>query len=273
MKLIRLIPIVLFVSISTLGISQKVKLKYALTTGDSYQWAMDIDQKIDMTVQGQPMAMTQKLQFFMGFKIAEVYKDSFRVEQTIERIKMNQKVMGMDMVYDSDNPDMNNPMAAQMHQMFESFIGDSIIIVLDNYGNKLRTDFGGLETNQEFIRNVGSSNQFIVFPQKTLKVGDSWEDEVEPLVETGIMTNVKYTLTNVESGLATIKFEGKVTTDKEKSAGMEMKGEQSGELTIDTKTGWLNTSKVSQDMDMVINQNGMSIPAKVSGDVSVTTIR
>lgn len=273
MKLRRIIPLILLVGISTFNYAQKVNLKYDLKKGDYYQWEMNIDQVIDMNVQGQDMSMTQKLKFFTGVNVLEEYDDSIRIEQKIERVKMDQQVMGMNINYDSDNPSTSDPMAAQMDQMFKSFIGEPIIIVLDKLGNTLRTDLGKLADNQEFARNAGSSAQFVVFPEKTLKVGDSWEDSIKPLVETGINTQVKYTLLNVESGIATLKFEGKVTTEEGSEQGMKMSGKQEGKIKIEVKSGWTDSSDIEQNMDMEINQGGMVMPAKVKGTVSMKTNR
>jgi hypothetical protein len=271
MKLKQIFPIILLAGISTLNFAQKVNLEYNLEKGNYYQWEMILDQEIDMKVQGQDMSMTQKIEFFTGNTVQEVFKDSFRIEQKIERVKMNQQVMGMTVNYDSDSPNSSDPMAAQMDQMFKSFIGEPMIIVLDKLGNTVRTDLGKLEDNPEFARNAGSTAQFIIFPEKTLKVGDSWEDTINPLVETGIITKVKYTLAKVESGTATLKFEGDVTSIEGNELGMNMSGKQKGEVKIDLKSGWTDSSEITQDMEMEINQNGMIIPAKVKGTAILKT--
>lgn len=271
MNLKQIIPIILLAGISTFNHAQKVNLAYNLEKGKYYKWEMTLDQEIDMKVQGQDMSMVQKIEFFTGNNILEVYKDSLLIEQKIERVKMNQQVMGMNINYDSDSPNASDPMAAQMDQMFKSFIGEPVLIVLDKMGNTLRTDLGKLADNKEFARNAGSSAQFIVFPGKTLKVGDSWEDNISPYVETGILTQAKYTLVKVESDMVVLNFEGEIISKEGNELGMKMSGKQKGVIKIDMKSGWNNSSEIDQDMDMEINQNGMSIPAKVKGKASLKT--
>ena len=273
MKIKSFLLILFLLGITLTVFSQKkAELKYNLKKGGHYINSMKINQTIDMELQGQPMKMDQEISFIIDSYISEVYKDSFKIATTINRVILNQNIMGNQITYDSDtNIDLENPMIEQINKVFGGLLHKSIIQVYDKSGNIIRADLGELAEDEVFAQNFGSSLQLPVYPEGKTKIGDSWENNIIPLVKSGIEIKIKYTLEEIESGRARISFESTVDSFEDTSMNLEMNGNQTGEIIVDLKSGWSNSSAVKQIVNMTINQNGMTFPAKVTGKVITTS--
>ena len=247
---------------------KKVELKYNLPSGKEYSTQINMVQTIAMEVNGQAMELDQVMTFFMGIKVIENYGDSTKLTLSIDRIKMNQKVMGMDIKYDSDSIDTSNPMAAQMHEGMKGILGKKIEQVMAPNGKILRVDLGDLEDDAEFAKNMGNLGQYVVYPDGKIKVGVSFEQDAQQIVENGVITKMKYTLAKIENGIAVFNVEGTITSEEGNEMGIEMEGTQSGTMSVDINTGWQLKGDIEQQMEMVIQQGGMSMPAQVQGTVS-----
>ncbi len=269
MKFIKPALVTLLMLISVFSFAQKkVELKYNLPTGKEYSNHVKIVQTVAMEANGQSFDIDQVMSFFIGVGIVENYGDSIKLSQTINRVKMNQKVMGMDINYDSDSIDTSNPMAAQMHEAMKGILGKKIEQVIAASGKILRTDLGDLKDNPEFAKNMGALGQYMVYPEGKIKVGESFEQEVQQMVANGIRTKMKYTLAKIEDGIAIFNVEGTVTSEEGNQTGIQMEGKQTGTVSIGINTGWQLAGEIEQQMEMVVQQAGMSMPAQVQGKIT-----
>jgi len=252
---------------------KSVQLMYNLSEGDQYSYTTKIDQDIVFEASGQTMTLDQLMDFYMTSSVKKV-SDSITIVSTIDRIKMTQKIFGMEVKFDSDEPSANqNPMAAKISEAFGSLIGKSYVMVMDKFGNIGSLDVSEISDNEDLANNLSSGTNFASYPENAVSVGDSWERDIEPLKTSDMMFHVKYTLLKLSGSQATLKIEGTITANKidQLDADMNLSGEQNGEMIIDSKTGWLIESNVDQNMKLFIEQNGTKFPATIDGTVNTTS--
>jgi hypothetical protein len=256
-----------------LNAQKSVQLKYKVTQGDQYSYEMKMDQDIVFQASGQTMTLDQVIEFYMTSSIAKV-SDSITIESKINRVVMNQKIFGMDMKYDSDVPATDqNPMAAKIAEAMGGLINKGYSMVMDDYGNVGKVDVSQVTDNEDLANNLGSGANFAVYPEKSVSVGDSWEKDIEPIKTSDMKFHAKYTVLKLSGSEAVLKFDGTITANKidDVDVDMNLSGTQSGEITVDVKTGWLIKSEVEQELKLDIEQNGAKFPATISGVITTTS--
>ena len=101
-----------------------------------------------------------------------------------------------------------------------------------------------------------------IFPNKEVKVGDSWQKTTTP----GGPLAVKYTSTNkvtdIEGDMVTLEENSKI---EGLSADMNMKGNITGSMTVDSRSGLVVSA--DQDMKMTIVTGGKEV--KVIGKTKI----
>jgi hypothetical protein len=255
--------------IFSVSAQKAIELKYHLKKGDKFQSTMDMNQDIDMEVQGQSMTINQKMGFEFSYEVTRVEADSFDLKTVIDVVTMNQSVMGMDIVYDSrDSSTFNNPtVGTKISDEMNKLIGAAITTTLSTNGNVGKVDLGSLDADNNIAGNMKASFSKAVFPDHKVKVGDSWNHDITTSGLADMTMHMKYTLTKVTRKQAFISVEG--TIDSQDSD--QLKGTLSGEMTIDRKTGWTVYSTIDQDIEMQMEQQGMSFPATISGTYEITS--
>jgi len=274
LNLVSILSMVLFVPFFVVqSFAQKsADLKYVLNKGDVYSYVMEIDQDIVFEANGQPMALDMLIIFENSTKVAGVTPDSINLESTIDRVKMTQGIFGMQITYDSDDPaTAQNPMAAKIAESMGMIIGKSYTQVMDDKGGVIRMDMGNLSDNEDFADNLNSGTQFAIYPDHKIKIGDSWEEDISPVEESDMKIHAKYTLLKLSSKQATIKFDGTISANTMQDMDLKLNGTQTGEMIVDTKSGWLIESNVDQEIEMDLEQNGQKFPATISGTIKTTS--
>ena len=273
-KLITIISIIMLMPAFVISsfAQKKVELKYNMTEGDVYNYTIDTDQDIVIDANGMTMAMDNLVTFVMVQKIIEVTADSIKVEGEISRTKMTQNFMGMSIIYDSDDPSSSqNPMAAKMGEEFSKLINKPFYLVMDHKGNMGAMDISNLSDNDDIAKNLNSGSQYANYPEGKVAVGDSWEKEITPMEGSDMKFKAKYTLLKISGKQATIGIEGTISSNSIQGEDIKMSGTMEGEMIVDIKTGWLIESTMDQDLELDIEQNGMSFPATITGTTTTTS--
>jgi len=266
---------VLFLFSSLTVLSQKsVDLKYHVSTGDQYDYLISTDQDVTFDANGQTMALNQTVEFKILSTIEDVTRDSIEIESKIKKIKMVQSMFGMQLVYDSDDPaTAQNPMIAKIAETMGAMIDKSYSVVMDKRGNMLKVNLKELVDNDNIANNLSSGMQFGTYPDHKIKVGESWEKEITPLKTSDMKVVMKYTLLKISGKKATLGIDGTITANSMEGMDMKMDGTQKGEMTVDTETGWLIESKIDQEIKMDIEQNGIKVPATISGTTTTVSTK
>ncbi|MEQ1677641.1 MAG: DUF6263 family protein [Chitinophagaceae bacterium] len=243
--------------------------------GYDYEMMMDIDQK----VMGQPMKMGMSTYYSMD--VTEDDGIMKTLTTRFDRFKMDMNVAGMDMTVDTDKKatadDDKNPMQ-MMNRIFGAIKGQQFTMKINKEG-KVEEVSGFKEMagaiadsmqldekeraemiakfNQQFNEN-GIKGQFervlYIFPNKEVKVGDSWEKSTSVTGQMAGKYKSTYTVKEIEGDMVTLEEKTKIEGEAE---GSDMDGKVSGILVVDSKSGLV----VNADQDVVIEikKNGQSI--------------
>ncbi len=266
-----LLTLVFLSGLFTATYAQKsVMLKYNLKNGDKFVSTMAMDQEIDMQVQGQSMVINQDMNFEFNYSVTDVTADSFNLHTTISAIKMNQKVMGMEINYDSkDTSTYNNPtVGTKISDEMNKIIGQEIVTTNSVNGNVGSIDLGELDKDNQVASNMKSSFSQAVYPGHKVKVGESWTNDITTNGIAEMQMHITYTLTKATRKQAFINVKGTIVSP---DADAKLKGTLEGEMTVDRKTGWVTHSTFDQDFDLQMEQQGMSFPASVSGTYEINS--
>jgi hypothetical protein len=270
-KIIATIAIVLLPGLLMNLFAQSVELKYDLNNGDKYEYKLHIDQDIVFDAGGQTMALDQLMDFRMTSNVDEKNGDEYKISTSIDAIKMTQSIFGMQITYDSEDPNsMQNPMAAKIGEEMNNIIGSDYTMTMDDKGHVTNVDASDV-SNDELINNISSGSNFAIYKEGSVSVGESWEGDVEPLENSDMKVQMTYTLLKVNNKEATLGLNGTISSNNIDDQEMRMEGTMTGEMRVDVNTGWLIESVLNQEIELDIEQNGQTFPATISGSITTTS--
>jgi len=276
MKIRNQISLVLLVGIVLLNIQnafaqKSALLRYDINTGDKYSFTTNVDIDMSFEAMGTTMTMESEMLIEMTSVVNSIENEQFDQDLIFDRIAMNQKVMGMEINYDSDDSSTyNSGMGAQIGAEMNKIIGESIKMVMNNQGEIIDLDISNV-TSTDISSNITSGNMFTVYPDGKVKVGDSWETDIEPLEDSEMKMHIKYTLLKLSRKNATISVEGTITANVIEGQEINMEGSTVGEMIVNVKTGMLINSTIDMEMEMDIEQGGVKFPASMMS-TSVTKV-
>ncbi len=243
---------------------KSVNLEYNVVPGDKYEFITDVDQDITFEAMGNTTTLEQVMTFKMISAVKKVEGDNIDSEIKFDRIKMNQKIFGMEVNYDSeDSSTFNSGMGSKIAAEMNRIIGKPVEFVMDNKGNIKKLDISSITENSDLSNNLTSGNTYAVFPDHKVKVGDSWETDIEPLENSEMLVHMKYTLMKVTRKQAVIGIEGTLEGNEIQGEEINLNGTTVGEMIVDRSTGMLITSTIDMEIAMDIDQAGVKIPATI----------
>jgi hypothetical protein len=124
-----------------------------------------------------------------------------------------------------------------------------------------------------------------IFPEKGVKVGDSWTKEQFTSTGLPIISTTTYTLESVDRGTAIVNVKAKLATDPNNAStqmqGMEAtqyyEGERTGTLNVDVATGWVTSGTLKDDIVGSITlapnaeiPDGMTVPIEMINNITIS---
>lgn len=235
--------LILFLVVSsTISVAQEsVLLRLKYKKGDVYSLKMKQSMNSPAMMMGNNVDMEMSI---LG-KEGGVYTS----EMKISKMTMDMMQGGMQMSYDSTKKDdeldeMGKMMKAQISPMLQMVITTK----MNNLGKILETKVVPNMPNAEQF-----SSQSVSYPEKAVKVGDTWNDEKDAQ---GMKTAVEYKVTKITKDIVVLSTTGKVS-----GAGT---GTVNGTLEIDRKSGMPLKSLVKS----TINAGGQEM--KVDIEMTMT---
>jgi hypothetical protein len=265
-------------------------LKFNLEKGKGYDYEMVWD--IDQQVMNQDIKMSVTAGYSVDI-IAE-NENSKTISAVYNDFKMNMKMMGMEINVDTDKPSpdvtieevKSNPAAisALMNKLFSGIKGKKFNMIVNKEGEV--TDVSGLEDiatamadslkmPEEYKEKITAmakqrfngedikkqfSQMFYIFPNKEVKVGDSWEKNYQ--IGGGEMPakyNTTYKVKEIEGDIVTLDAKTDIESEME---AIKLKGEQTGTLLVDSKTGLVLNADFNQEIKTSINGQSMILKGK-----------
>ncbi len=275
---------------STKSATSSKLLKFNFEKGKGYDYNMvyDIDTKVDDVVSKVSID---------GDYTMTIVDDNGAVKSlstVYKKLRMDVDAGGMHMEMGSDVPTggeemdfKTNPMGA-MSKIFGGLMNKPFIIKVDEEGNVLEVNgfekiLEGMIDSLPMDENVKKQSKaslkeqfneqsikdnfaqiFTIFPNKEVKVGDSWEKSYVTGGKMGAKFTTTYKVKEIEGDHVTLSTNSKITPSGTQG---EVEGEQTGKILVDSKTGLMINATFDQDMKVKSEGNTVKIigKGKISG--------
>jgi hypothetical protein len=263
-------------------------LKFNFEKGKSYDYEMIMN--MDQEVMGQKIKMDMTMYYTLDVKEAE--GDTKIITSTYDRFKMAMdmgSMMSIDMdtdkpLVESEGTDPRKDPMKMVNRLFSAIKGRQFQLKVNAEGKVLEVtgmqelassiiDSMGLDQDapemKEKMREAFSKqfndadvkSQFerilYIFPNKEVKVGDSWEKNTSMSGQMPAKYNSTYTVKEIEGDMVTLEENSKITSSNEK---MEMDGKVKGTLIVDSRSGLVVSA--DQNMNITAKMQGTSFDIK-----------
>jgi hypothetical protein len=273
---------------STKSATGSKMLKFNFEKGKGYDYEMIINMDQEMMGQAMQMDMTS----YYSMDVVADDGTTKTITTTYDRFKMRMKVGPLDIDVDSDKPlpsmggDGKEDPMKMVNKLFSAIKGRKFSMKVNAEG-KVEEITGFKEMAQSIVDSMGVdekmkeqmqqqfSKQFnennmkdqfervlYIFPNKEVKVGDSWQKTTTPGGAMGGKYTSTYTVSEIEGDMVTLEEKSKIDGN---SAAMNMKGDITGTLVIDSRSGLVVSA--DQDMDLKITTEGKEM--KMNGKTKI----
>ncbi len=267
------------------GSGEAYTLKMRLNKGDKFSQDMDMDMNMNMAVMGQAMDMKMGMKGGALFEVVNDSSGTKDLSMTYTSMKMKMEMMGSPEA-ESINTD------AMSDKISEKISGKKVILKINDkyeivdvsgFNEMMLDDSTDIQTREQ-MKKMFSKDQmnsmfgmmFQLYPDKPVRVGETWEKENEVNV-TGISMKMtgKYTLTEVKDGIAHISVDGKFSGKGNMDQGgmaveMDMDGGQKGTMSIGLADGYLRDGNITMDVKADMNMMGQKVPMTIKGRYKIT---
>lgn len=267
--------------------AQSENLRWNLKKGQAFSLKMNQDMMQKMQLPGlgaQEMPMTQEVD--MTWSVVDSDDEGFTVEQVITRMQMSLKSPFMNINYDSDDADSNDPTAKQMGEAMKNVIGQKFVQKMNRRGEVVEVKLPeGLEGDAQAANNPLSGDMLkqvtqqaaLVFPEGALSVGKSWDSSIDMNMNGMAMktkNTYKYEGTEKVDGKELHKFSIKVDMSIEGGPqGIEVSvkdQDSSGVVYFDAEEGRIVSADSKQKMTLAMDAQGQQIEQEIDGTVKLT---
>jgi len=290
-----LIPFITVIAVAAMPAIQSCKssqasasklLKFNLEKGKGYDYEMVWDLNQEVMKQGIKMDVTA------GYSM-DITGDDGKMK-TIEAVyndfKMNMQVMGMEINIDTDKPapdvsmeDAKTNPSALMNKLFSGIRGKKFNMKVNEEGEVIEvTGFDAIAKDmvdslglpEEYKEKMEAtakdqfngddikkqfSQMFYIFPNKEVKVGDSWKTNYTTSGKMPAKYNNTYTVKEIEGDMVTLDAKTTIETENET---IKLDGNQTGKLLVDSKTGLVVNADFEQDIKASVGGQSMTIKGK-----------
>ncbi|WP_443944966.1 DUF6263 family protein [Pedobacter sp. AW1-32] len=263
-------------------------LKQNFPIGKKYDFSIVSDQIITQKVGGQTMNMNQNIGTDYTFNVKNGDDRLKDVEVIYNRMFMKSSTMGNTMNVDSNDSDTtkNNPLRGLTNAGFtmsltpngevKTVVGvDKMISDIafrsskDSVAVKQIKATLSQQFNAESMRHTMETS-LKIYPEKAIKIGESWVINSKMQISMPIETITTYTLTEVKDGIAYLDLRGTlVSKGSFKNMGNEIQSDLSGtnigDAELDLATGFILKSHSRVDLTGTMQTAGQTIEFEMQG--------
>ncbi len=234
--------------------------------------------KMNMDLTGQTMDMNMSMLGNVDFEVKANSPAEKELSMEYTRMKMSVDIKMPGMPSNSINDEnlgnkligkkvvlkLNDKNEITETTGFDEIISDS------NTDPQTRKQMEQLFSKEQINSMFGA--MFQLYPDKPVKVGDTWQRETElTIAGMTMMMQMEYKLVNVKNGIASINMDGKLKGKGKMSQQgidmeMEIKGGQKGNINIGLEDGYQRDSKFTMDMSGTIDVIGKKVPMTMKSD-------
>jgi hypothetical protein len=273
--------------------ANKYTLEYNLEKGKTYKQLIDMEMNMEMNFMEQDMKMGMDTKMNTYYKVIDKENDVYNIQMTFQKIKMDMTTP-MPFSIDSDLPESSSnknigiiksltgiPIDIQLTKQGKvtSVKGiDKLVEKLDAMNNEQFKQMFSQQFSEKMIQQtIEQSSAY--FPGKPVAIGDSWKVAINVNSNgIGIINNMDLTLKQVVDNVATLELTGILATPEggavTKINGVDTKvlmdREQSGTIQLNTKTGWIVRSEITQKSKQNIEFMGKTMQQDIEMKATVT---
>jgi hypothetical protein len=282
--------------------AQSYDLSLKLEKGKSYPQKMTSQMLMSQKMMGQDINIDMNIESHITYTVVDVVNGNFDVEVVYDWMRMKMGTPMGAQEFSSETTGEPNPLS----DMLTTLKNNKFNMVIDPKGNVVEVKnldklFDAMmastsqlpemqkqqmvtQMKQSFGPDAFRSNfesSMAIFPDKAVKVGDTWMKELSISAGMNLQMVANYKLDRVEGGKYCISAVTDFKTSEESNTmvtnGMTMKfdlkGTGTSEMKVDQKTGWASETLVLQDIagkidmkDVPQMPDGMSIDMKMKGE-------
>ena len=277
------------------GSSDVVDLKLNLQKGKSYTYNTKTTMNMDMTMMGKQMTTTGNIDFGFKMKVEDVdAQNNYNITAAYDAIRFKINAMGMDMGYDSKNPgdtSHENMMNGMFRKIFSSMLGQSFKLSMSPKGEVMKIE-GIQDLVEKMSNNINVPEQmkeqmrkqmkesfneeqirqsfaqgFYIYPDKPVKVGDSWKKSFDKTMNNMKMNqDLKYTVKEITDNGIILELDGiissSVNTDSTAAPKIDISGDEKGTMEMNRATGLIQKGTIDMNMKMSAAGNPMTMKVK-----------
>ncbi|MDR2065121.1 MAG: DUF6263 family protein [Prevotellaceae bacterium] len=281
---------------------EKYTFEINLEKGTVLKQKILFESKSTQDVMGQKMESIITMTSEMSLDVKDFEDNVYTINMKFDALKMDMKMAGISLSFDSNTTE-TKARGQNMSPIFRAMINIPFEVKINKKGKVFSiTGFENItaamldamseldeNTKNIMTQQIGNSyseetmkstleQSFSYFPENETAVGDSWKKDMDiNIMNTAIKTSMNITLEKVVDNVASLKAEGTIKTDRDivqNMNGIETKtsltGNQTMNLQVDPKTGWVISGKMQQSLTGETNAMGMKIPITT---VNTTTIK
>ncbi|MDR6734062.1 MULTISPECIES: DUF6263 family protein [unclassified Sphingobacterium] len=239
MKKLRITSLIAVFAFFVLAASAQKKYTLRVNPDAGKKISQNLSMTMDIDAAGQKMTTDLN----MGFDITNTAtKDnSFAFDLKYTGINMKMNMAGMDMAYDSKNPEAND-FSKQMHATLGKLLENNITFNVNQLGKSsdIKLPEGiNMPFDKSMFENIST-----VLPEQPVTIGDSWTSKTES-DDSGIMVESKMTLIEANELGYKVNVEGKMF-----GPDANQVGNLQGFYVLDKKTCLTKATEMISDVDM-----------------------
>ncbi|WP_029274439.1 DUF6263 family protein [Pedobacter borealis] len=286
---IKIVTIIIWSLVSITAFAQKTYvLRQNYPTGYKYDFTLTSEQIINQKIAGRDVHLTQSIGTDYTFDITEGHSGEKDVKVIYNRIFMKSVAMGNTMTLKSDDQDSTkkNPFSGLKGASFYMTVAPNGAIktvagidkMLDNMAARMTKDTSQVKQiknalskqfSNEVIKQTMESS-FKIYPDKPVKIGDSWTVDTKMQMSMPIETITQYTLKEVKDGIAILSVKGTLVSKGNfevmgNKMETDLQGTNSGETSLDMKTGIVLNSHLRVELYGKMKSMGQDIDFEMQG--------
>lgn len=273
-------------------------LAYRFQPGQVYEIYSHTTSVVHQETMGTKVNSETIQQIWIDWEILGVNNDSvYDVQSTYKRIIANINTNDSSIRFDSNMP-IQNIESANIPQLF--MVGKAIDLRVAKNG-AIKEVNGVEELINEILENDISNNpslslmlnnftgesmksffaQYQIFPEKAVKIGESWKNKFVVDMVISFETDNEYKLESIQDNEARIVLKGVVKSTKSKGKGitgilssmMEIEGATEGYFVVNLHTGEIKDSECVTEMQASVNLFGVKMPMNLKNKTLYKIIR
>jgi len=260
------------------GSGEAYVLKMRLAKGDKFGQDLDMNMKMAFSVQGQKMDMSMGVNGATSFEVIDTTTGMKELALTYDKMNMTMQAKTPD---GTTKNLLNNDVAGKVvGKTIKMRINDkNEITTIEGVEDIMWGDSTDSEAAREQMKKMFSKEQmnslfgmmFQLYPDKPVRVGDTWEKETQVTVAgVDMKMAAEYELKEVKNGVAYISVDGTYKGKGRMNQGtvqaeMEMSGGQKGNINIGLADGYVKDAQLDMDIKADMKARGQSIPVSMKG--------